>query len=72
MNGKDLIDYADLCGWVSARAHARSGDPTALAGYLGKSPEFDEVSFGDLGFAVSFDQFLDGATEQGFAAECHA
>ena len=29
------------CGWTLARAHARSGDPIAIAAYLGKSDEFD-------------------------------
>ena len=43
MHGADLIDYAGLCGWVLARAHARSGDPAALAGYLGKNDEFVEA-----------------------------
>jgi uncharacterized protein (DUF2252 family) len=33
--------YARECGWTLARAHARSGDPIAIAGYLGKSEEFD-------------------------------
>ena len=27
--------YAGLCGWTLARAHARSGDPVAIAEYLG-------------------------------------
>ena len=27
--------YAQVCGYTLARAHARSGDPIALAGYLG-------------------------------------
>ena len=27
--------YARLCGWTLARAHARSGDPVAIAAYLG-------------------------------------
>jgi uncharacterized protein (DUF2252 family) len=27
--------YARICGYTLARAHARSGDPVALAGYLG-------------------------------------
>jgi uncharacterized protein (DUF2252 family) len=43
MDATDLADYAGLCGWVLARAHARSGDPAALAGYLGKGDEFDEA-----------------------------
>jgi uncharacterized protein (DUF2252 family) len=40
-NQSTLIDYATLCGWTLARAHARSGDPAMLAGYLGKSDVFD-------------------------------
>ena len=27
--------YGELCGWTLARAHARSGDPIAIAAYLG-------------------------------------
>jgi uncharacterized protein (DUF2252 family) len=33
--------YAGICGWTLARAHARSGDPVAMAEYLGDSDEFD-------------------------------
>ncbi|MDM7991322.1 DUF2252 domain-containing protein [Arthrobacter sp. zg-Y877] len=33
--------YARTCGWTLARAHARSGDPVAIAAYLGKSEKFD-------------------------------
>jgi uncharacterized protein (DUF2252 family) len=33
--------YAGICGWTLARAHARSGDPIALAKYLGKNEKFD-------------------------------
>lgn len=33
--------YAGACGWTLARAHARSGDPVAIASYLGKSDKFD-------------------------------
>ena len=33
--------YARACGWTLARAHARSGDPIAIAAYLGKSDGFD-------------------------------
>ncbi len=35
--------YGSLCGWTLARAHARSGDPAAIAGYLGKSDAFDHA-----------------------------
>jgi uncharacterized protein (DUF2252 family) len=33
--------YAGICGWTLARAHARSGDPIAIAEYLGSSDKFD-------------------------------
>jgi uncharacterized protein (DUF2252 family) len=33
--------YARACGWTLARAHARSGDPVAVAAYLGESDDFD-------------------------------
>jgi uncharacterized protein (DUF2252 family) len=37
-----LTYYARICGWTLARAHARSGDPVAIAEYLGAGDEFDE------------------------------
>jgi uncharacterized protein (DUF2252 family) len=39
----DLNSYARLCAWTLARAHARSGDPVAIAGYLGSSDVFDQA-----------------------------
>jgi uncharacterized protein (DUF2252 family) len=33
--------YAGVCGWTLARAHARSGDPVAIATYLGDDDQFD-------------------------------
>jgi uncharacterized protein (DUF2252 family) len=42
---------AGACGWTLARAHARSGDPVAIAAYLGKGHEFDRA-MGD--FAVRY------------------
>jgi len=36
-----LTFYAGICGWTLARAHARSGDPIAIAEYLGGTEEFD-------------------------------
>jgi uncharacterized protein (DUF2252 family) len=36
-----LAFYARICGWTLARAHARSGDPAAIAAYLGTSDRFD-------------------------------
>ena len=43
MTGTDLVEYAELCGWVLARAHARSGDAAMIAGYLGKGEAFDDA-----------------------------
>jgi uncharacterized protein (DUF2252 family) len=37
-----LSFYARLCGHTLARAHARSGDPIALAAYLGKKDRFEK------------------------------
>jgi hypothetical protein len=31
-----LIEYAGLCGWALALAHAKSGDAAMIAGYIGK------------------------------------
>ena len=40
----DLAPYGRLCGWVLARAHARSGDAAAaIAGYLGSGDQFDRA-----------------------------
>jgi uncharacterized protein (DUF2252 family) len=38
-----LTLYAAACGWTLARAHARSGDPIAIAAYLGKNDQFDRA-----------------------------
>ena len=40
---RDLRFYARLCGWTLARAHARSGDPVAISGYLGSGRVFDDA-----------------------------
>ena len=42
MNPTALTFYAGMCGWTLARAHARSGDPVAIAEYLGSSDTFDQ------------------------------
>jgi hypothetical protein len=46
-----LTRYAALCGAVLARAHARTGDPAQIAGYLGKSDVFDKAL---IEFAVRY------------------
>lgn len=48
LKGNGLVQYAHMVGELLAKGHARSGDPCALAGYLGTSDRFDEamVTFG--------------------------
>jgi uncharacterized protein (DUF2252 family) len=50
---KVMQQYAEYCGWALARAHARSGQPALIAGYLGKGDEFDEAL---ADFAISYAQ----------------
>jgi uncharacterized protein DUF2252 len=38
-----MVAYCALCGWALALAHAKSGDPATIAGYLGKTDEIDEA-----------------------------
>ncbi len=42
MSPDGLGFYARICGQTLARAHARSGDPIAIAAYLGKKDRFDQ------------------------------
>ncbi|OWY63438.1 hypothetical protein B7486_53115, partial [cyanobacterium TDX16] len=51
MRRRGLDAYSRLCGQVLARAHARSGDPVAVAAYLGSGTTFDESM---AGFAVAY------------------
>lgn len=43
VEGQALTAYAELCGRTLARAHVRSGDAVAIAGYMGGSGIFDEA-----------------------------
>lgn len=38
-----MQEYAALCGWTLAHAHARSGEPAGISGYLGKNDSFDKA-----------------------------
>jgi hypothetical protein len=40
---KGLELYGEACGFLLARAHARSGDRIAMSSYLGKSDVFDRA-----------------------------
>ncbi|MFE3026815.1 DUF2252 domain-containing protein [Nocardia tengchongensis] len=43
MSAAQLREYAGLCGHTLARGHARSGDRTAIAAYLGGNDVFDNA-----------------------------
>ena len=43
LGGEGLMQYAEICGELLARGHARSGDPVALDGYIGNSDRFVEA-----------------------------
>jgi len=47
-----MLQYAELCGWTLAHAHARSGEPVKISGYLGKSDIFDKA-IADFAFAYA-------------------
>jgi uncharacterized protein (DUF2252 family) len=40
---RELVAFARVCGWTLARAHARSGDRAAIAGYLGRGDHFERA-----------------------------
>jgi uncharacterized protein (DUF2252 family) len=46
-----LLEYALVCGEALAKAHARTGDAAAIAGYCGKSPKLDNSI---AGFALAY------------------
>ncbi len=41
--GEGLVEYAEICGELLARGHARSGDACVLSGYLGNGAKFGEA-----------------------------
>ena len=47
-------DYAQLCGAVLARAHARSGDPAKISGYLGGPAHTDHFDRAIAQFAATY------------------
>jgi uncharacterized protein (DUF2252 family) len=38
-----MVVFADWCGGTLARAHARSGEPSLISGYLGTADTFDQA-----------------------------
>jgi uncharacterized protein (DUF2252 family) len=49
--GGGLTQYAEVCGELLAKGHARSGDPCMLTGYLGTADRFDKAL---VTFAVDY------------------
>ncbi len=43
MSPSELGSYGAVCGLTLARAHARTGDPIAISGYLGEGDVFDKA-----------------------------
>jgi len=46
-----MEEYANLCGWTLARAHARSGCSSVISGYLGNAAKFADAI---TSFAVDY------------------
>ena len=60
MSVDTLLMYGRLCAWTLAKAHARSGDPAAISGYLGSSERFEEA-------LVAYGQAYADQTERDYA-----
>lgn len=43
LKGEVLLEFAHLCGQTLAKAHARTGDPAMLSGYVGHSDKLDQA-----------------------------
>ena len=51
LEGRGLLQYAEVCGELLAKGHARSGDPCMLSGYLGMADRLDRAL---VTFAVDY------------------
>jgi uncharacterized protein (DUF2252 family) len=65
LTSAQLIAYAGACGWVLARAHARSGEPAAIGAYLGAGTSFDSA-------VTAFARAYANQTEKDYRAFCAA
>ncbi len=63
-----LENYAEVCGWTLARAHATSGDPANISGYLGRG---DRMDLALAGFALKYADQVE-QDHAAFAAAAHA
>jgi uncharacterized protein (DUF2252 family) len=59
--GTNLRAYAEVCGELLARGHARSGDPQVIAGYIGSGDTFAEAI---AGFGVAYAEQTEKDWEQ--------
>ena len=50
--GGQLEQYAEICGWTLARAHAKSGDPALITGYLGAGDKH-EIALANFALAYA-------------------
>ncbi len=48
-----MIQFARWCGATLARAHARSGEPSIISGYLGKKSDAFDRAIGDFALAYA-------------------
>jgi uncharacterized protein (DUF2252 family) len=65
MSGSGLAAYAEVCGELLARGHARSGDPLVIAGYVGSGESFAEA-LGEFGVLYA------GQTEKDWKELCRS
>jgi predicted hotdog family 3-hydroxylacyl-ACP dehydratase len=68
MDPAHLLGYGELCAWTLAKGHARSGDPAAIAAYLGKKDRFD-VAMADFAEAYATQNEADYAAMKQAAEE---
>ena len=57
----NLKQYAGICGRALARAHARSGDPVVLTGYMGRNTSFEDA-LAEFGVAYAVQNERDHAS----------
>jgi len=60
LEGPVLYNFAGMCGWALARAHAKAGNAAQLAGYMGRNDRLDDA-------LVSFAQAYADQCEQDYA-----
>jgi uncharacterized protein (DUF2252 family) len=65
LDNRALLGYADICGELFARGHARAGDPVSIAAYLGSSDRFDRA-------LLSFARAYADKTEKDYKIFCTA